>query len=152
MMVSAPGFDPSSAVTSLALETGKTLKSAAMGSAEGFSAADQGILSQSKGGGWVLLKNVHLAIKWLHDLEKKLYGMNSHADFRLFLTLEFNPRIPPNLIRLSRVYVFEPPSGLKASLQRSMTNIFTEERICRPPVERCRLHFLLGFLHAITLE
>jgi dynein heavy chain 1 len=66
--------------------------------------------------------------------------------------MEFNPKIPPNLIRLSRVYVFEPPSGVKASLQRSFAQIFPEAISCRKPVERCRLHFLVAFLHATILE
>uniref|UniRef100_A0A7S4VS10 Dynein heavy chain n=1 Tax=Alexandrium monilatum TaxID=311494 RepID=A0A7S4VS10_9DINO len=123
-----------------------------MGSEEGFSIADKAIIAASKSGQWVLLKNVHLAIKWLIELEKKLYSMNPSQNFRLFLTLEFNPRIPANLIRLSRVYVFEPPSGVKASLQRSFTQVLSADRTDRQPVERCRLHFLLAFLHAVVLE
>jgi len=152
MMVSVPGFDPSGKVTHLAHAQGKSLQSAAMGSEEGFKIADKAIASASKAGTWVLLKNVHLAIKWLHELEKKPYGMNPQQNFRLFLTLEFNPKIPANLIRLSRVYVFEPPSGVKASLQRSFTQTLVSEKTDRPPVERCRLHFLLAFLHAVVLE
>jgi len=70
----------------------------------------------------------------------------------LFLTMEFNPKIPANLIRLSRVYVFEPPSGVKASLQRSFAQTLAAEKTDRQPVERCRLHFLLAFLHAVVLE
>ena len=88
------------------------MTSAAMGSAEGFTIADKAIASAAKGGTWVLLKNVHLAIDWLNALEKSFYSMNPKDDFRLFLTMEFSPRIPANLIRLSRVFVFEPPSGL----------------------------------------
>merc|ERR1719362_808182 len=152
MMVSVPGFDPSGKVTDLAQSQGKALTSAAMGSKEGFTIADKAIASCSKSGTWVLLKNVHLAIKWLSELEKKLYSMNPQQNCRLFLTMEFNPRIPANLIRLSRVYVFEPPSGVKASLQRSFTQVLTQEKSDRQPVERCRLHFLLGFLHAVVLE
>jgi len=152
MMVSVPGFDPSGKVTDLAQSTSKSLTSAAMGSEEGFAIADKAIMAGSKAGTWVLLKNVHLAIKWLTELEKKLYGMNPHQNFRLFLTMEFNPKIPANLIRLSRVYVFEPPSGVKASLQRSFTQVLTPEKTDRAPVERCRLHFLLAFMHAVVLE
>jgi len=152
MMVSAPGFDPSAKVTDLSKTQNRPLASAAMGSAEGFTLADKAIASAAKQGTWVLLKNVHLSIDWLNDLEKRFYGMNPKDDFRLFLTMEFSPRIPANLIRLSRVFVFEPPSGVKASLQRSFAQILTAERTDRPPVERCRLHFLLAFLHAIVLE
>jgi len=152
MMVSAPGFDPSGKVTELAREDKKTLASAAMGSKEGFAVADKGIVAASKQGTWVLLKNVHLSIDWLHALEKNFYGMNPHPNFRLFLTMEFSPRIPANLIRLSRVFVFEPPSGVRASLQRSFAQILPSDRTDKAPVERCRLHFLLAFLHAIVLE
>merc|ERR1719473_476266 len=123
-----------------------------MGSPEGFAVADKAIASAAKLGTWVLLKNVHLSIDWLNDLEKRFYGMNPKDEFRLFLTMEFSPRIPANLIRLSRVFVFEPPSGVRASLQRSFTQILSSERTDKPPVERCRLHFLLAFFHAIVLE
>lgn len=152
MFVSAPGFDASNKVIELAQATNKTLMSAAMGSEDGFKVADKSIASALKSGQWVLLKNVHLAVKWLTELEKKLYGANPSPTFRLFLTMEFSPKIPPNLIRLSRVYVFEPPSGIKASLQRSFAQLFPEEITSRAPVERCRLHFLLAFLHAVILE
>eukprot|EP00927_Polykrikos_kofoidii_P026243 TRINITY_DN23401_c0_g4_i1.p1 TRINITY_DN23401_c0_g4~~TRINITY_DN23401_c0_g4_i1.p1 ORF type:complete len:2209 (-),score=513.79 TRINITY_DN23401_c0_g4_i1:103-6207(-) len=152
MFVSSPGFDPSGKVMELAQSTNKPLTSAAMGSEEGFKIADKAIATGLKNGHWVMCKNVHLAIKWLGELEKKLYGSNPSPNFRLFLTMEFNPRIPPNLIRLSRVYVFEPPSGIKASLQRSFAQIFPEAKTSKQPVERSRLHFLLAFLHAVVLE
>ena len=42
---------------------------------------------------WVLLKNVHLAPQWLVTLEKKLHTLNPHANFRLFLTMEINPKV-----------------------------------------------------------
>ncbi|CAJ1328908.1 unnamed protein product [Effrenium voratum] len=152
MMVSVPGFDPSGKVTELAQVQKKSLQSAAMGSEEGFNVADKAIRAASNAGTWVLLKNVHLAINWLTELEKKLYSMHPQQNFRLFLTMEFNPRIPANLIRLSRVYVFEPPSGVRASLRRSFAQVLPPDRTDRQPVERCRLHFLLAFLHAIVLE
>lgn len=63
ILSSAPGFDPSFKVESIAAE-GK-LRSVALGSAEGFDQADKAINECSKNGGWVLLKNVHLAISWL---------------------------------------------------------------------------------------
>ena len=42
---------------------------------------------------WVLLKNVHLAPQWLVTLEKKLHTLNPHAAFRLFMTMEINPKV-----------------------------------------------------------
>lgn len=42
---------------------------------------------------WVMLKNVHLAPGWLMQLEKKLHSLQPHACFRLFLTMEINPKV-----------------------------------------------------------
>ena len=42
---------------------------------------------------WVLLKNVHLAPQWLVQLEKKLHSITTHSNFRLFLTMEINPKV-----------------------------------------------------------
>ena len=42
---------------------------------------------------WVLLKNVHLAPQWLVTLEKKLHSLNPHSSFRLFMTMEINPKV-----------------------------------------------------------
>lgn len=46
-------------------------------------------------GRWVMLENVHLAPGWLMQLEKKLHSMQPHACFRLFLTMEINPKVTP---------------------------------------------------------
>ena len=63
------------------------------GSAEGFSQAEKAINSANKSGRWVMLKNVHLAAQWLIQLEKKLHSMTPHDGFRLFLTMEINPKV-----------------------------------------------------------
>ena len=42
---------------------------------------------------WVLLKNVHLAPQWLVQLEKKLHSITTLSNFRLFLTMEVNPKV-----------------------------------------------------------
>ena len=70
----------------------------AAGSAEGFSQADKAINSATKSGRWVMLKNVHLAPQWLVQLEKKLHSLTPHANFRLFLTMEINPKVYTSLL------------------------------------------------------
>lgn len=152
LMCSAPGFDPSYKVDALAKEMGIRTISVAIGSQEGFDQADKAIATASKSGYWVLLKNVHLAPSWLSELEKSIYRLTPHQNFRLFLTMEFNPKVPSTLIRQSYKLVFEPPSGIKASLQRSYTSLLTPARTDKTPRERSRLHFLLAWLHAILLE
>ena len=48
-----------------------------------------------------------------------------HVNFRLFLTVEISPKLPVNLLRAGRVFVFEPPPGVKANLLRTFSTIPT---------------------------
>jgi dynein heavy chain 1 len=78
LLCSAPGFDPSFKVEQVAKEANAKLLSVAIGSAEGFSQAETVVNQAVKSGGWVMLKNVHLAISWLNELEKKLFRLAPH--------------------------------------------------------------------------
>lgn len=104
-----------------------------------------------KTGRWVMLKNVHLAPQWLVQLEKKLHSLQPHAGFRLFLTMEINPKLPVNLLRAGRIFVFEPPPGIRANLLRTFSTV-PASRMMKPPNERARLYFLLAWFHAIVQE
>lgn len=150
-MCSIPGYDASYRVEHLAAETNSKLTSVAMGSAEGFSLAEAAIKTCSRAGSWVLLKNVHLAPSWLIQLEKLIYSLKPHANFRLFLTMETNPKVPVNVIRMSRVLMFEPPPGIKANLHETLSSI-APVRVAKGPNERARLYFLLGWLHSVVQE
>ena len=66
--------------------------------------------------------------------------------------MEFNPKIPANVLRISRKFVFELPSGIKHSLIRSYANVLNPEKSEKIPHERCRLHFLLAWFHAVIGE
>lgn len=148
---SVPGYDASYRVDNLVSENNTRCTSVAMGSAEGFALADQAISTAIKTGNWVMLKNVHLAPSWLGQLEKKLHSMKPHRSFRLFLTMETNPKVPVNLLRMSRILMFEPPPGIKANLQESLRSI-PPSRLARGPTERARLYFMLAWLHAVVQE
>jgi dynein heavy chain 1 len=119
MLVSSPGFDASYKVELLAKQRNKKLSAIAMGSPEAFNLVDEAIRKSSKSGQWVLLKNVHLVPAWLVTLEKKIYNMTLDKEFRLFMTMENNPRVPSTLFTASHVLVFEPPAGIKAALVRA---------------------------------
>ncbi|RUS77140.1 hypothetical protein EGW08_015096 [Elysia chlorotica] len=151
LMCSVTGYDASSRVDDLAAELNKPITSIAIGSAEGFTQADKVINSSSKSGRWVMLKNVHLAPQWLVQLEKKLHSLQVHPSFRLFLTMEINPKLPTNLLRAGRMFVFEPPPGVPANLMRTFSTV-PAARMCKAPNERARLYFLLAWLHAILQE
>ncbi|XP_026482181.1 dynein heavy chain, cytoplasmic isoform X8 [Ctenocephalides felis] len=151
LLCSVPGFDASGRVDDLAAELGKQISSIAIGSAEGFNQADRAINSACKTGRWVMLKNVHLAPQWLVQLEKKLHSLQPHAGFRLFLTMEINPCVPVNLLRAGRIFVFEPPPGIRANLLRTFSTV-PATRMMKVPSERARLYFLLAWFHAIVQE
>ena len=152
LFCSMPGFDVSGRVDDLSASQRKACTSIAMGSIEGFDEADKAIRNATKSGGWVLLKNVHLSPSWLVQLEKKLHTISSpHPNFRLFLTSEIHPKIPVNLLRIARKFVFEPPPGIKANLMRTFSTI-PAARMCREPNERARLYFLLAWFHAVVQE
>ena len=152
LFCSAPGFDASTKIESLARQLNKKFLSIAIGSSEGFELVEKNWTAKIKSGEWLVLKNVHLAPNWLNELEKKLNASEPNANFRLFLTMEFNPKIPANVLRISRKFVFELPSGIKHSLIRSYANTLQPTRSEKLPKERCRLHFLLAWFHAVIGE
>ena len=157
LLVSKPGFDASSKVDALAAALGPAVQnsyvSMAMGAPESYEQADQAINVALKKGSMLLLKNVHLSPNYLSGLEKRLHRLASsaHPSFRLFLTAELNEKIPANLLRMSNLVLFEPPVGIKSSLQRSWAAL-TPQRVNRAPAERGRLYFLLAWLHGLVLE
>lgn len=151
MLCSEAGQDASSKVDVLARSTGKQLMQVSMGSHEGYAEADKSIALAAKSGCWVLLRNVHLCPEWLGLLEKRLYGLASHPNFRLFLTSEMSPALPPSLLRASEVLIAEASTGIKANLQRFLVGI-PIARIDRQPAERARLYGLLGWLNAVIQE
>ncbi|KAI1945117.1 dynein heavy chain [Ophidiomyces ophidiicola] len=147
---SSPGFDASYKVDGLVERMHATCANIAMGSNEGLESADKAIGHAASSGNWVLVKNVHLAPAWLQSLEKRLDSLKPHADFRLFLSMESSPRIPVNLIRASRVLMYEQPAGIRANMKDSLSSL--SQRASQPPVEKARIYLLLSFLHAVVQE
>ncbi|KAJ5973393.1 hypothetical protein N7481_010603 [Penicillium waksmanii] len=147
---SSPGFDASYKVDALVQRTNATCANIAMGSNEGLESADKAISNAAATGNWVLVKNVHLAPSWLQSLEKRLDSLKPHKEFRLFLSMESSPKIPVNLIRASRVLMFEQPAGVRANMKDSLSSL--SDRASKAPVEKARVYILLSFLHAVVQE
>ena len=147
---SSPGFDASYKVDHLVATTGAQCTNIAMGSSEGLASADKAISNAAATGSWVLVKNVHLAPSWLQSLEKRLGSIKPHVDFRLFLSMESSLKIPVNLIRASRVLMYEQPAGVRANMKDSLSALAS--RASKPPVEKARVYLLLSFLHAVVQE
>jgi dynein heavy chain 1 len=152
LLCSAPGFDASIKVDELAAKIRpRVYEPIAIGSQEGFDMADKAITSLSATGGWVHLKNIHLAPQWLAKLEKKLHAIKKHNDFRLFLSSEVHPQLPANLLRMSQIFVFEPAPGIKANLLQTVSEL-PATKMDSAPHERSRLYFLLAWFHAVVQE
>lgn len=152
LLVSAPGYDASVMVDDLAKSKMKKCASVAIGSPEAFEEAESAIKLAARSGSWVLLKNVHLAPSWLVELEKMVYKLQLNNNFRLFLTMELNPKVPSTLIRSSRVLMFEPPQGIKAALLRSYTHATSKERSDAKPAQRAKMHFIACWFNAVVQE
>nr|KAJ3421295.1 hypothetical protein HK105_003977 [Polyrhizophydium stewartii] len=151
ILCSDPGYDTSSRVEALAEQSGEKLISVALGSNEGFQLAESAIGNALRTGTWVLLKNAHLSLSWLSQLEKRLRSLKAGSTLRLFLTLEISPNLPLNLLRMSRNLVFEPPAGIKASMTESLGSV-PRSLVASGPLEKTRLFFMLAWLHAIVLD
>merc|ERR1712137_340872 len=151
LLASMPGHDAVGLVDDLAAKMKKPCKSIAIGSPEGFDLAEKSIYAATKSGGWVLLKNIHLAPQWLSKLEKKLHSLNPNANFRLFMASEIHPKLPASLLRQSHIFSFEPPPGIKANLLHTLASL-DQSRFEQKPRERSRLYFMLAWFHAITQE
>jgi dynein heavy chain 1 len=149
-LCSSPGFDASYKVENLVARSHANCTNIAMGSNEGLATADKAISNAAANGSWVLVKNVHLAPTWLQSLEKRMDSLKPHENFRLFLSMESSPKIPVNLLRASRVLMYEQPAGVRANMKDSMASLHT--RATKSPVERTRLYLLLSFLHAVVQE
>ena len=146
----SPGFDASFKVEAAVEVRHVKCSYIAMGSSEGVGSADKAISDAAATGTWVFVKNVHLALGWLQGVEKRLDSLKPHKDFRLFLSMETNPKIPVNLLRISRVLMCEQPAGIRANMRDSLFPM--TPRATKPPVERGRLYLLLSILHGVIQE
>ena len=147
---SSPGFDASYKVENLVEKTKARCSYIAMGSIEGVASADKAISNAAATGTWALIKNVHLAPLWLQSLEKRLGSLKPHPEFRVFLSMETSPQISVNLLRASRVLMYEQPAGVRANMRDSLSTLSV--RAVQQPREKARLYLLLSFLHAVIQE
>lgn len=57
------------------------------------------LLEAAEQGNWLCLKNLHLMISWLVQLDKMLQSLKPHKEFRLWLTTEPHDNLPDSLIK-----------------------------------------------------
>lgn len=151
ILCAPPGYDAAFRVEHLAQDKQMPYIAVAMGSAESIRSADQAIAQASRVGGWVLLKNVHLSVPWLAQLDKRLRASPSDPNFRLFLTMETTAKVPVSILLQSRIIMNEPAPGVRAALLDSLQSIGELDGE-NEPAETSRLFFLLSWFHAVVQE
>lgn len=83
--------------------------------------AEKALKSAAEEGTWVLFQNCHLAPSFMPDLERILESLNennTHSNFRCWLTLMPSEKFPTQVLMKGIKMTYEPPSGLKANLER----------------------------------
>ncbi|CAG9464002.1 unnamed protein product [Pedinophyceae sp. YPF-701] len=149
-----PGADPSQNLLEVASRTvgSNQYEEIAMGQGQAEAALLQ-LRECAREGRWLCLKNVHLVVSWLPELEKEVYGLGEqvHPNFRLFLTSEPHAAFPTSLLEHCFKVTYEAPPGLRNNISRTL-NDWGAEYLQQGPVVRARLLFALAWFHAIVQE
>eukprot|EP01013_Petalomonas_cantuscygni_P031315 TRINITY_DN574_c0_g2_i2.p1 TRINITY_DN574_c0_g2~~TRINITY_DN574_c0_g2_i2.p1 ORF type:complete len:4342 (+),score=1501.02 TRINITY_DN574_c0_g2_i2:256-13281(+) len=150
LFITTPGADPSQDLMDVAVQrVGKECYSElAMGGGQMEAATDL-LKRGSSNGEWVTLKNLHLVVGWLPQLEKELSLLEPHEKFRLFLTSEATPSFPAIMLKNALKLTFESPPGVKKNLAATYDG-WTPEFVKEHP--NAQLLFSLAWLHAIVQE
>eukprot|EP00744_Colponema_vietnamica_P002637 GILI01004106.1.p1 GENE.GILI01004106.1~~GILI01004106.1.p1 ORF type:complete len:1989 (+),score=654.53 GILI01004106.1:157-5967(+) len=106
-------------------------------------------------GGWVLLQNCHLGIKFLSELENTLATLEpgtENPDFRVWITAEPHPKFPIGLLQMSIKLTNEPPQGVKAGLRRSYAWLTQDKLEVIDRGQWRQILYAMCFLHTCVQE
>uniref|UniRef100_A0A158Q7Q4 Cytoplasmic dynein 2 heavy chain 1 n=1 Tax=Elaeophora elaphi TaxID=1147741 RepID=A0A158Q7Q4_9BILA len=151
MILISPGADPSQELEELARKQVSGAKSYQISMGQGQrQAALEAIRMCAANGGWVCLKNVHLAINDLAAIEKEFMASKRDPSFRLWLTSESNEHLSPQLLETSLKIVYEASPGIKNNMKRIYAQWQQSElnfnAVCLQSL------FMLAWLHALLQE
>ena len=115
-------------------------------------------------GDWVVLQNCMLARSWMSELDKIVFevqqktrevdGGGIHPEFRLYLTSTPADYFPVSILQNGVKMTNEPPTGFRANLISSFSNLIKEEEFegCVKSREWKKLICGLAFFHANIQE
>jgi dynein heavy chain len=157
VFILSPGTDPTADVIGLAETLGmsKRFDSISLGQGQGPKATK--LIEQAQQvGGWVLLTNCHLMESWMSSLEAITEAFNPELmanNFRLWLTSMPSPTFPVPILQNGVKMTNEPPTGLRANLLRSYSQIQDKlfEEANKPETFKMLL-FSFCFFHAIVQD
>ena len=152
LMITTAGADPTQELEDYAKrEKPGMFKQLAMGGQQ-TKAAVALLHEAAKSGAWLCLKNLHLVVHWVPQLEKELSSVTPHPDFRLWLTTEEHATFPTIILQQSLKITFEAPPGLQANLMRTYESLMHKEFVEKGPPSRAQLLFVLSWFHAVLQE
>eukprot|EP00961_Rhodomonas_salina_P001845 25428-Rhodomonas_salina.1 len=118
IFVLTPGSDPTELVMGLAKKKKKDVLAVSMGQGQEV-VARRYIATSIVTGGYVLLQNTHLGLKYLVELEQQMLKLEEiDPDFRVWVTAEPHPGIPIGLLQMSVKITNEAPVGMRAGMKR----------------------------------
>ena len=115
----------------------------ALGSGQTDAAIDA-LTKATRDGTWLTLKNLHLVIYWLPDLEKQL------DNFRLFLTTEPHPSFPSVLLQSPLKSYMNPLQVLNKIYYVHMNH--GNQHISQKDPSHEQVLFVLAWFHAVVQE
>jgi dynein heavy chain len=147
-----PGSDPTELIMGLAKKRKKEVLAVSMG--QGQEIVARRYLSTSiQTGGWVLLQNTHLGLRYLVELEQNMVKLEEiHSEFRVWVTAEPHPGIPIGLLQMSIKITNEAPVGMRAGMKRSYAWVTQDMLDTVPRVEWRTLLWVLCHLHSVVQE
>ncbi|KRX18927.1 Cytoplasmic dynein 2 heavy chain 1 [Trichinella nelsoni] len=102
-------------------------------------------------GHWLCIKNLHLSVSWLQNLENEFKQLNPKESFRLWLTTEPHQEFSPILLERSLKVAYEAPAGLKQNMLQTWSSLDKSELI-QCSLAESRSIFLLSWFHAVCQE
>eukprot|EP00767_Chilomastix_cuspidata_P003100 gnl/Chilomastix_cuspidata/322.p1 GENE.gnl/Chilomastix_cuspidata/322~~gnl/Chilomastix_cuspidata/322.p1 ORF type:complete len:2547 (-),score=680.75 gnl/Chilomastix_cuspidata/322:1353-8993(-) len=150
------GSDPSSMVEGLAKRNKISLSSISMG--QGQEVHARALISEGfENGGWVLISNSHLGLKFMEELETILSDREKEEDppnknFRLILTTEPHDKFPIGLLQRSIKLTNDPPTGCRAGLRRSYQMLTQDQLETVDKPQWLPLVYVIAFIHTTVQE
>ncbi|KAG4073254.1 hypothetical protein HA402_008600 [Bradysia odoriphaga] len=151
------GSDPTLSIQSMAKRYDTTVKAISMG--QGQEVHARALLSTCLlSGGWTLLQNCHLGLDYMDELVVQLKSLETddqvqiHDKFRLWITTEVHPNFPITLLQQSIKFTNDPPSGVRAGLERTYGSMSQDFLDYSDSPYYLPLIYAVSFMHTVVQE
>lgn len=151
------GSDPTLNIQSMAKRYDTTVKAISMGQGQEVHARSL-LTTCLLNGGWTLLQNCHLGLEYMNELVIRLKNLETdeetaiHDKFRLWITTEVHPNFPITLLQQSIKFTNDPPSGIRAGLERTYGTMSQDFLDYSDSPYYLPLIYAVSFMHTVVQE